>query len=479
MKKKFWALVLSIVLAIGVCVPTLAMDFTSSSESGDSSEITQLAFKNTSYTISQDQTFDLSKEVIAYCGTKKICQYPNLVFSTDDTNMVFNVDENGSVTVFESSGSATVTVKEQDSGKKATCRVVASKGGEASGLKFSTSSVSYVKGVSASEQPTFMIEPTGGAYFSSTQISEIETAINDNLTCGVFEVKAIEDDLDGKLLVTPTSISEPSVNKKTYTISFLLSRSSSSTPSKKNVSLTCNFVSGNEARVVGRKGAIKLEIGKTVDLNDYVTYNSSANYGKKCTFTTDLYSSKYNTSDYAVLGDDGKTLMGVAVGKLNVIARLDGSGAEVTIPVDVVAKNGSNSNTSSDSSNSSNISISPSSGSIRVGSTMLLTAKNADSGSEISWSTNDSSILSLTESGTKVTVKGVKVGTAKVTCEVDGEEIGTVNVTVSNVGSSNEDESLDGSGNSSSSGSGGTTVLPTPPIVINPATCDNWFSFLF
>jgi len=469
MKKKWTALLLSVVVLFGLAVPAFADDFADSSVGGNPEDITQLAFSQSSYSVPKDSTFDLKDVLTAYCGNKTICQFPTYEFSGDETSLAISVSRDGIVTAWEDSGSATITVEEITSGKKASCRVVATKSGSTTAsFKFDPASYVLYTGAAPAEQTPLRILPVNGK-FTDTQRQAIISGVEAGFDKSGLEFgmeKVLDEDEDGAIVFRPTSeITNVNAGVTVYVSAQMREGSTAVTTRTIRVAVR----EGSAAGRISNKGPIKLEIGKTADLNDYITYNSSASYGKECSYYLDVFSSSYDTYDYAVLGADGHTIKGVAVGKLVAVASLiSDPSVTTTIRVEVVPKGGA----SSGSTTSGDMSISPASGSIRVGGTLLLTAKNVSADQDVSWRISDDSVASLTISSGKATVTGLKVGTVTITAEVDGVEIGSSRVTVVNQAAptTSEDESLDGSGSSS---------LPPPPIVTNPATGDSWFSHLF
>lgn len=466
MKKKWMAAFLSVVLAVGLSVPAFAEGFEDSGESGDPADITQLVFSASSYKIARDDSLDLKNELTAYCGSKKICQYPDYEFSTDDSNLVFDVTSDGIVSVWEDSGSATVTVKELNSGKKATCRVVATKSTASTGFKLEPSPYVLYTEADGTQQEKLRVIPTGTT-FNSMQRQNLIDAVKDVFSSELaIDMEVVTSEAsDGAIEFRPAATVD---TKENVTLRIAAQMKDNST-AETSRSLRVTIKSGNMAQRIGSKGSIKLEVGKTADLYDYISYNSSATYAKECDFYLDYYNEKAESADYAVLGEDGHTIKGVAVGKLYAVATLKNNpNSTAKILVNVVPKGSS----STSDETTGDMSITPTSGSVRVGGTMLLTTKNVPADSTVDWIIEDEDIISVTYKDGKATVKGLKVGATVVTAEVDGEQIGKAKITVTSA-------AAESSNTSSETSSGGSGVLPTPPVVINPPTGDSWFANLF
>ena len=105
-------------------------------------------------------------------------------------------------------------------------------------------------------------------------------------------------------------------------------------------------------------------------------------------------------------------------------------------------------------------SITPTTGSIKVGETMTITAKNVGT-AEVNWSVSNGKLATVTMKGEKTTVKALAAGTVTVTAKVGDKVIGTAKVTITAAGSSS---------NGSSSNNGATS---------NPQTGDSLFANLF
>lgn len=470
-KKKLASLLMSLLLAAGLSVPAFAQDFGDSAESGNPEDITQLVFSQSSYTIPQDQSLDLKNELTAYCGSKQICLYPDYEFSTDDTNLVFSVTSDGIVDVFESSGSATVTVRETNSNKKATCRVVAAKGGNATNFKFEPTALTLYREADADQQQILRVVPANGSSFNSTQRANLQAAVEEAFKeNGIIATVADGTDEEGALQFQLDCANvDDTVKSASVKVSAEM-RDNSSNKTSKTIRVT--FRDGTEAKRIARNGTVTIEIGKTADLYDYIKYNSNASYGKECEFALDYYNENADSMDYAVLADDGHTIKGIAVGRLKAVANLVGNpDATVEIPISVVARGQTN-----NSDNNTKMSITPTSGSIRVGGSVLLTAKNVPEDSDIEWIAGDDNLISINTNGARATVRGLSVGNVVVTATVDGEEIGRAKITVSNA--------VDNPDNNTNTNSDPEDLtppgfLPDVPIVVNPGTGDSLFSHLF
>lgn len=453
--KKVWAVLLAVSMFVLLAIPAFA-EFSDSTESGSPEEITQLVFKQSSYTVKLDETIDLSQEVIAYCGSKKICQYPDLEFSVDSDNLIFTVYTNGKVTAFESSGTAVLTVKELTTGKTATCKLIAARASSstssaASDFKFSSSSYTFYTNCSPSEQTPIKVLPVNGTKFTEAQKTAINNAVVVDSDISI-PLKMQEE--NGALLFYPTKVLTATSKRATARITV---DKFPDTNKRLVKQFSLSIEAGSTAKNIGKKSNVKVEVGKTVDLNDYVIYNKSANVGKSCSFTLDFYNDNSSSMDYAVLGDDGHTIQGISVGRMKAVATLDGTGNSVELVVDVVARG---------STSAVNASLTPSSGSVAVDSTLVITAKNIPEDADLLWYASNDSLVSMTEGTNNVTVKGLKAGTVTITLQVNGEDAAKATVTVT-------------AASTSSGTSSGTVLPPVTPIVPNPSTGDSWFANLF
>lgn len=473
MRKKMLSCLLAVCLFIGMAVPALAVYYPSTAESGSAEDITKLVFSQSSYTLKNGEQLRLSEELIAYCGNQKICQDPSLEWSMTDS-LTFGFDySDGTVDCIDNSGTATITVKELVSGKTASCKVVAAKGASestagATNFKFDKSSYTvYTEG----DKTVMKVSPTpANASFSPKQISVLETAISqallDSVALGVTMTQGTDED-QNSLLFTIDNASESDIKSTAYTLylkDFAFPKYDKAGESYTiNKTVKIQVKEGVPALKVIKKGSVTVEVGKTVDLADYVAFSSSATYGKVCDYELTYDNDNSTSMDYAVIGEDGHSLLGVAVGKLKAIAYLrDYPNEQAIIPIQVVAANTSG---SSDPVDTSKISITPTTGTVQVGSSLNITAKNVPEGADVVWTISDDSKASVNETGTVGKVTALAAGTVKITATVDGEEVGTASITITGSGSSTPTDPV--------------TPPKNPNATQNPQTGDSWFSGLF
>ena len=205
------------------------------------------------------------------------------------------------------------------------------------------------------------------------------------------------------------------------------------------------------AERAGRTGAITIEVGQVATLGDYVKYGpSNANTGKSVNtpWAIDYYNSAATEDDFAVLNEDGKKVMGVAVGRVKAVTTFekpDGTTLEVEVPINVVARGAS--------SKPETPVATTESATLAIGGTYW-----AESGNEnTEWTVDNDNVTIVPEKGAGCKIFAKKAGTATVTGTVDGEVVKTVNVTITAAGA----------------------TTPDVPTEANPSTGDSLLAFLF
>ena len=207
---------------------------------------------------------------------------------------------------------------------------------------------------------------------------------------------------------------------------------------------------GRRAERAGRTGTITIEVGQKADLGDYVKYGpTNANVKKEVgQWTIDYYNAAATDDDFAVLNDDKKAVLGVAVGRVKAVTTFekpDGSTMEVEVPINVVAR-GAKSEPETPVATTE-------SATLAIGGTYW-----AESGNEnTEWTVDNDNVTIVPEKGAGCKIFAKKAGTATVTGTVDGEVVKTVNVTITAAG----------------------TTTPDVPSEANPSTGDSLLAFLF
>ena len=479
MKKKVLSALLAVALFVGLAVPAFA-EFPSSSQSGTDDEITALAFAKESYTIENGGTKDLAAELTAYVGKDKVVQSPAIEWSISDS-IAFGIDENGVVSnIGEDKGTATVTAKSTETGKTVTAKVVAAKSSfkKATGFKFAKTKFTIVAGQTGQE---VVIAPTpSGASFSDEQIKQLNAAMSPSeaasraavapaLTIKDSKGDAVTDiafsapdkvNGDGELVYTvdATDVTAKKDCSVALDLDFLKYDSASSDDGTYSMNRTTKLAipEGVQATKVIKTGSVTVEVGKTADLMKAIGFGpSNSNYNKSVTWEMALYNDDATTEDYAVLGtgDDANTIKGIAVGKCKAVATLnyekDGNKTSVAeVTVNVVARG-------SIAENAPKLSLTTAT--LEVGGTQYVTVANVPENAEVKWTVdNDNATIVAATNAAKIFAK--KVGTAKVTCTVDGTEVGTIEVTVK---------------------AASTTTPSKPGATDNPQTGDSIFAGLF
>lgn len=449
MKKKVLSALLSVCLFVGIAVPAFAFvgdAYNTSSVGGSDEEITELVFDKESLTIPNSKSEDLKKLLTAYVGKDKIVQNPQLEWSITDS-LAFGIDDNGVVTnIGEDKGEATVTVKANE--KSASIKVVASAKAatpNATGFKFSETKYTTTDGATVVD---LEIVPTpSGANFTADQKADIEANFGGKLTVskadgtsaitGAPTFVAADDKAVASVTLSSNDVADYKVALTDAQL--LRDKDNSKYYSKVTRVSKISVVEGKAAAKVIRTGTAKVEVGDTLDLNDYIAFTTGANYNKEVTWSLELYDDNALTEDYAVQNtSDDNMILGVAVGKLKAVATMiddanackNDSDAVATVIVEVVSRGAIPS--------IDNASITPTTGAIKVGETLAIEAKNVGD-AEVSWSVNNGKLATVTMKGTKTTFKALAAGTVTVTAKVGDTVIGTATVTISAADSSKPD----------------------------------------
>lgn len=509
MKKKVLSVALASALFVGAAASASAVvwgPWDNSSKSGENADITALAFTEASYTIRNGAGPKNMLEVItAYAGDKAIVQEPDLEWEISENDLIFelNTEDNGAtVAAYENSGSAVVTVTANEGKVKASCKVVAAPLIKATGFKFEKTTYTLPSGEYAVNQGIKIVPTPSNAYFSDEQIASLTNA---NTVIDLVATKEIknknngkeydadqviiravhgeDDDADREGVVftfqgqpaAPTStaaLTDPKVPTlrqafTNVTSARLVIKDLGATGDDKtkvwfpayDPDKTGKFVSrdvrastniAKKATRAGRTGAITIEVGQSVKLEDYVKFGpTDANVGKDLsTWSIDYYNAASTDDDYAVLNDEAKKVLGVAVGRVKAVTTFtapDGKTIEVEVPINVVARGAS--------SKPSTPVATTESATLAIGGTYW-----AESGNEnTEWTVDNDNVTIVPEKGAGCKIFAKKAGTATVTGTVDGEVVKTVNVTITAAGA----------------------TTPDVPSEANPSTGDSLLAFLF
>ncbi len=164
----------------------------------------------------------------------------------------------------------------------------------------------------------------------------------------------------------------------------------------------------NSVKVTGikvDKPNVSVSVGKTTSINATISPNNASNKG--------IIWSSGNTK-IAKVDQNGK-VTGVQAGKTMIIATTRDGSYKATTTVTVT-----------DTVNTTTISISPAKPSVQIGNTTTLTAAVSNKG-VATWRVGDSSVVSLSASSNKATVKCLKKGTSVISATAGGK---TSNVTL-------------------------------------------------
>lgn len=219
-------------------------------------------------------------------------------------------------------------------------------------------------------------------------------------------------------------------------------------------------IGGKAAKMVtslNAAGTITVEVGEKASTKDLFKQGPSAgNIKYTVSYATDYADQNASYDDYAVLtesnGDDASEIIGVAVGTNKITGTItlgDGSTKSASVLVKVVAKG-----TKVDAKE---VKLSATTATLEVGGTQYITVSNVPENAEVKWAIdNDNATIVTGTNAVKIFAK--KVGTAKVTCTVNGEEVGSIAVTVK---------------------AASTTTPSKPGATDNPQTGDSIFAGLF
>lgn len=509
MKKKVLSVVLASALFAGAAVSASAAvwgSWESSSKSGEDTDITDLAFTESTYTIRNGADPKNMLEVItAYAGNNKVVQEPELEWEISDNDLVFDLnteDNKADVSAYENKGTATITVTANDGKVKATCKVVAAPLVKATGFKFENSSYSLPSGtyvvnktidtVTTEDKEVKLVATPNDAKFSpeqETALSSLKIAlvaskdVDVNYTTDARAADAIDYNKDTVIaLATPTDdvgvykfsathlegLYANVTNARLIVVDGTVSVGDKVEASKgkaviefpaydpdKSAKTISRDVRGSTelarpAERAGRTGAITIEVGQTAKLGDFVKYGpTNSNINKKVdTWMIDYYNAAATEDDFAVLNADHDKVMGIAVGRVKAVTtfkKLNGDTIEVEVPINVVARGAS--------SKPSTPVATTESATLAIGGTYW-----AESGNEnTEWTVDNDNVTIVPEKGAGCKIFAKKAGTATVTGTVDGEVVKTVNVTITAAG----------------------TTTPDVPSEANPSTGDSLLAFLF
>lgn len=504
MKKKVLSVALASALFVGAAASASAVvwgPWDNSSKSGENSDITALAFTEKSYTIRNGAgAKDMLEVITAYAGDKAIVQEPDLEWEISENDLVFelNTEDNGAtVAAYENSGSATITVTANDGKVKASCKVVAAPLVKATGFKFEKTTYTLPSGEYAVNQGIKIVPTPSSAYFSDEQVDTLKKAVVDLVASKTIKDKEnVEKYAEGDIIaraeytdgdadregvvltfigqtpeVQPQAagvVIEPSLEEtfSNVTSARLVLKDLSNTDDNTKVwfpaydpDKTGKYVSrdvrastniAKKATRAGRTGAITIEVGQSVKLGDYVKFGpTDANVGKDLnTWSIDYYNAASTDDDYAVLNDEAKKVLGVAVGRVKAVTTFnapDGKTIEIEVPINVVARGAS--------SKPETPVATTESATLAIGGTYW-----AESGNEnTEWTVDNDNVTIVPEKGAGCKIFAKKAGTATVTGTVDGEVVKTVNVTITAAGA----------------------TTPDVPSEANPSTGDSLLAFLF
>lgn len=473
MKKKILATLLAVCLFVGVAVPAVmaANAGDASTQGGTSDEITSLKAAKAAYTIEKGSDINLKDEVLAFCGTKKLCEAENVDFEFEmvDPDLAFSLDtDTGVVVADEEKGTATVVIKANEGKIKTTVKLTAAKAAKdvkATGFIFAESTYTLpVNGTQDASQATIKIIATPkGASFTDAQKAALEAGlynIGDQNT-GLDQVGYAWND-DGEFeIYLGDAMSAVADQKDTFEFAVDFPRNTvdaSVLPGDEDYKstnivkkTTVKTVEAKDADRVGNSGTVvTIEVGQTKDVSGMFKVGpSDANVHKDVTYSTDYINDEAEYDDFAKVDEDG-VITGVAVGENKIVATLDANTDKTSfIKVKVVAA-GSIETTPAGK-------VEAAAKELAIGGTTTVKVTDAEEGAKITWKVSDSKIAQIAPfEGAETKVYAKSAGTVKVTAMVDGVEIGSVEIVVKAATANNN---------------GGTTS--------NPQTGDSLFANLF
>lgn len=473
MKKKLLSTLLAVCLFVGIAVPTVFASGDYSSQAGQESEITKLAFNKSAYDVKNGgDALNLLKEVNAFCGSTKLADGSSLEFSMSST---VNFSLSGyEVYALENSGSATITAKTSDGKFTATTTINAKPQSYATGFMLKTSSIQVPIGEKAGDF-SFEVAPSpSGSKFTSTQAADVASAFHGTirLTDGngvtatssagdtVNENGNIEVKFNGSDLQAITRITKQGDNADNkFTVEFPFTRANGSNTTQVKRSFSVSTVEAVPAKIVGIKGgasSLTLKVGESKDLASMVQFGpSNSNTNKKVSYSTDFATSNSSADDYAIVSDEG-VIKGIAVGENKIIVTLDSTGQTASVLVKVVP--------ASTQPTTDAPKISMTSATMTVDELTTLSVTNSGD-STITWTSSDTAIATVSpETGKATKVTAHKAGSVVVTAYMDDVEVGKCTITVKEAATTPP-----------------PAPVPTPdvPITSNPQTGDNWFASLF
>lgn len=495
MKKKVLSTLLAVCLFVGMAVPAV-FAAPLSALSGNSDEVTAIKFAKDSYSIAKDDSKDFADQVTAFATNKKLVQEPNLTWELDSQDGKFSIS-NSTVYALESGATATLTAVSEDGKVKAkikltsTAAVPAKK--DATGFKFvdrtitlrtpvMIASTGLPLGDAGSTAIEFKIAPNSASTaFTPAQINAIGTAVKAELVAllnaaGATSVSdsatyfaPVKTNDDGHIVVTllVNSLNADLDNatkvnsfidalKTTNNLDVTADIGTVAVPRDANAKTTVKATKGVVAGNIGGPSNISIQVGETFELGKKVNVApSNANVVNTKQYSLDYYGNN-SEYEYAVVDNDGK-VTGVAVGKTIVVTELtllDKTVKTVKTVVDVVP---AKSTTTTPEVGPAKISATTAS--IKVGTQVTLSVKDAAKDAKITWKVDNKNVSIDPYTGSATVVRGKVAGTSKVTALVDGVEVGTCTITVA---------------------AADTTVTPpTTTPTPNPSTGDSLFANLF
>lgn len=428
MKRKITGIFLSLTLAVSLALPAFA-DLSGNSLVGVSEDVTKIVSTKSSYTlVNGAEPTDISENIIALVSSKLLADPGQLEYELKDTSNAFIDEGNGLYSAIEDKGSATVTVSDINGKSKVTIKLIAAAGSssEATGIKFEKTSYNLPYGdtyngiTNDGFEIKILANPTGSS-FTDDQCDAIysaaSTAFFSDLSANVMPDYKNE----GSYMTFKVKASSQFTSRK-VTLDVDLPRLNGNNINRR-ITSTFKPVAFRPATVVGNRGTLSIKVGETKELSEHLKYSSSVTNIGKVSYMLDYYGNE-GTYDYAsIIGKNQDKIIGVAVGKLKVLAELE-NGATTEFNVTVTPYTGA-----IDSNSSTDIKLSSSNMTVNKNSSSTLKVLNADSDAVITYSTMDDSIARVNSNGV---VTGVSAGTTKIVATVDGSEL-YCNVTVKNL----------------------------------------------
>lgn len=248
MKKRILSAVVSLCLFVGMAVPAFAEY---SSQSGSDSDIKILEFAKTSYTVKNGYEIDLSKELTAYASIKQLVQNPSVEWNLEnDSKFAFSLDSNGILSANEDSGTANVVVKANGVSKSVKVTATREAQGGATGFNFEKGTYTLFTGADATmmdkDQSIDIIPSPAGTVFTSSQVSEIVSDLNNAISNGNFDIKS------GSIHVRPSVSDDP----QKISIVYPNGSSSDLTPAQYNYGINGTSSKNSSVTIAGQRISI-------------------------------------------------------------------------------------------------------------------------------------------------------------------------------------------------------------------------------